>query len=72
MEYVLSMTFLTESGLKSTLIVSGVKSTTTKEVANTLMDTIVAKNIFTTNSGTLVKKESAQLTERKITKFTVA
>ena len=72
MEYTLSMIFLTENGLKSTLSVSGVKSTITETQANTLMDIIIAKNIFLPTSGALTKKDSAQLTERKITKYEVA
>ena len=72
MEYSLSMTFLTEFGLKSSLAVSGVKPTITKEEVNTLMDTIIAKNIFKTNSGDLVKKSGAQLTQRQVTKYEVA
>ena len=55
MEYSLSMTFLTELGLKSSLSISGVKPTITKDEANALMDTIIAKNIFKTNSGDLAK-----------------
>jgi hypothetical protein len=72
MEYVLSMIFLTESGVKSTLSISGVKSTITQVQANTLMDTIIAKNIFLPASGALITKSGAQLTERKITKYEVA
>ncbi len=72
MEYVLSMTFLTELGIKSTLSINGVKPTLTEVQANALMDTIIAKDVFLTASGALSKKESAQLTERKITKYEVA
>ena len=72
MEYTLSMVFVTALGLKSTLGISGVKSTITQAQANTLMDTIIAKNIFLPVTGTLVKKESAQLNERKVTKYDVA
>ena len=43
MEYILSMVFLTETGVKSTLSVSGVKSTITQAQTNTLMDLIIAK-----------------------------
>ena len=39
MEYVLSMIFLTDKGLKSTISISGVKSTITQAHANALMDT---------------------------------
>ena len=72
MEYGLSMTFLTELGIKSTLSINGVKPTITQVQANALMDTIISKNVFLTASGALSKKESAQLTERKITKYEVA
>ena len=72
MEYTLAMTFLTAAGEKSTLSVSGVKSTLTKDEANTLMDVVIAKNIFKTNSGDLVKKSGAQLTQRQVTKYEVA
>ena len=72
MEYTLSMTFLTETGEKSTLSISGVKSTITKAEVNTLMDVVIAKNIFKTDSGDLVKKSGAQLTQRQVTKYEVA
>jgi len=72
MEYTLSMTFLTAMGVKSTLSVSGVKTTITEDEANALMDLIIAKNIFVTTTGALSKKESTQLAERKVTKYDVA
>ena len=72
MEYVLQMIFLTEKGAKSTLSITGVKAGITEADANALMDVIIAKNIFLTATGALASKESAQLTERKTTKFTVA
>ncbi|AJG99822.1 hypothetical protein LF65_03259 [Clostridium beijerinckii] len=72
MEYSLSMTFLTVAGEKSTLSVSGVKPTLTKDEVNALMDTVIAKNVFKTNSGDLVKKSGAQVTQRQVTKFEVA
>jgi len=72
MEYTLSMIFLTDAGEKSTLSISGVKTNLTKDEINTLMNTIIAKNIFKTNSGDLVKKSGAQVTQRQVTKFDVA
>ncbi|WP_238860078.1 MULTISPECIES: DUF2922 domain-containing protein [unclassified Clostridium] len=72
MEYSLSMTFLTAAGEKSTLSVSGAKSSLTKDEINALMDTVIAKNVFKTNSGDLVKKSGAQVTQRQVTKFDVA
>ncbi len=72
MEYNLSMTFLTELGIKTTLNVSGVKPTLTKDEVNALMDTVISKNIFTTTTGALAKKSGAQVTQRQVTKFEVA
>jgi hypothetical protein len=72
MEYTLAMTFLTAAGLKTTLSVAGVKATLTEDDVNALMGTIIAKNIFKTNSGDLVKKSGAQLTQRQVTKYEVA
>ena len=72
MEYTLAMTFLTDAGLKTTLSISGVKTSLTKDEVNALMDTVISKNIFETNSGDLVKKSGAQLTQRQVTKFDVA
>ncbi|ABR34388.1 DUF2922 domain-containing protein [Clostridium beijerinckii] len=72
MEYSLSMTFLTVAGEKSTLSVSGVKPTLTKDEVNALMDTVISKNVFKTDSGDLVKKSGAQVTQRQVTKFDVA
>jgi hypothetical protein len=72
MEYTLAMTFLTAAGLKTTLSVSGVKATLTKDEVNALMDTIISKNIFKTNSGDLIKKSGAQLTQRQVTKYELA
>ncbi|ALB46573.1 DUF2922 domain-containing protein [Clostridium beijerinckii] len=72
MEYSLSMTFLTVAGEKSTLSVSGVKPVLTKDEVNALMDTVISKNVFKTNSGDLVKKSGAQVTQRQVTKFEIA
>ena len=72
MEYVLSMIFLTEQGSKLTLSINGVKPGITQAQVNSLMDVILAKNIFLPSSGALVSKNDAKLTERKITKYEVA
>ena len=36
------------------------------------MDTVIAKNIFTTTTGALAKKSGAQITQRQVTKIEVA
>ncbi len=69
MEYTLSMIFITEKGAKSSLSISGVKPTLTKAEIDTLMDTIVAKNVFLASTGALVSKESAQLVAKTVTKY---
>lgn len=71
MEYTLTMVFNTELGLKTSLSVSGVKSTITQAEADSLMDLIIAKNVFATKSGKLVGKETASLTGKQVTKFEV-
>ena len=72
MEYLLTMYFLTQGGLKSTFSINGVKPNLTNTQVIGLMDTIIAKNIFTSNSGALVGKADAKFTERKVTKYDIA
>lgn len=72
MEYTLSMVFGTEHGLKTTLSLTDVKPDITKEQVDSLMDTIVANNVFRVASGALVSKVSAQLVSRKVNKFEIA
>ena len=69
MEYSLSMTFVTETGDKVSMTVSGVKSNISQAEVSTLMDTIIAKDVFLTKNGSLSAKYSAQLTQREVTKF---
>lgn len=72
MEYILAMTFITANGLKSTISINGVKPTLTQAEANALMDIIIAKDVFAVESGAFVSKDSAKLTERKVTEYEVA
>lgn len=72
MEYTLSMVFKTASGLNTTLSINGVKPTITQAEVDTLMDTIIAKDVFVTGSGGLVSKGSAQLVAKSVTKYDVA
>ena len=72
MEYILAMTFITDGGLKSNFSINGVKPDLTPTEVNSLMDTIIQKNIFFAASGALIKKSGAQITERNITKIDVA
>lgn len=71
MEYILSMIFNTTSGKATTFSISGVNPEITQEQVVSLMDLMISKNIFEVASGELVSKNSAKLTERKITKYEV-
>lgn len=71
MDHTLSMTFLTDTGVKSTLSISDVRDNITKEEVNSLMDLILIKNIFQTKAGYFTHKESAQLTAKTVTKFDI-
>lgn len=69
MKYTLVIMFLTAVSEKNALSISGIKSTLTKSEVNALMDVVITKNIFKTNSDDLVKKYGAQLTQRQVTKY---
>lgn len=71
MEYSLNMVFVTEKGSKASLTISGVKASITKAEVDTLMDAIIAKNVFLTTTGALVSKDSAQLVAKTVTKYEV-
>lgn len=72
MEYTLSMTFLTDAGTKASLSISGVKNTITETEVNSLMDTIISKDVFETNAGSFVKKSDAKLTAKNVTDYKIA
>ncbi len=69
MEYTLTMTFLTEIGEKANISISEVRNDITENEAFSLMDTIIANNIFTSKKGDLTSKYNAYLTQRQVTKF---
>lgn len=74
MEYTLNLVFATSGGKNVTFSITDVKSDlkTIEAEADALMDSMIAKNIFTTSSGDLISKVSASLVERKATKLTLA
>jgi len=72
MEYILTMIFTTEGGKTSTFSINGVKQTLDKDQILALMDLIIEKDIFLMDSGALVGRSTAKITERKVTKFDVA
>lgn len=69
MEYSLTMNFVTNSGKKAAIKISDVKSDLTEDQISTLMDTIIAKDIFVTAKGSLVSKAGAQFVGKNTTKF---
>ena len=71
MEYILTLTFMTEGGKKSSLTITGVNSSIHADDANSLMDAILDNDIFETKSGAFVSKVEAKLTERKVTEYAV-
>ena len=66
MEYILAMTFTTEGGKNTTLSISGVKSDITPTDANSLMDLIISKNIFSVDAGALIGKIVLSLLKEKL------
>jgi Protein of unknown function (DUF2922) len=66
------MTFLNSVGEKVNISIAGVKADLTQAEVSALMDTIIAKDIFFSKNGALSSKYDAQMTQRTVTKFTVA
>ncbi|SHI09098.1 Protein of unknown function [Clostridium collagenovorans DSM 3089] len=59
----LVMVFINDATKKVTIRVKDVKADLSVAAVNSLMDTIVAKDVFRLNGGSLVSKESAKLVE---------
>lgn len=69
MEYSLQMVFITETSEKTSITISEVDPDLTNSEVVSLMDTIIENNIFETKKGALVSKYSAQVVQRKVTKW---
>ena len=67
MEYTLNMVFNTSGGKKTTFSVTDVKNNLTPSEVNSLMNTILTENIFTTSSGDLISKASAAIVAKTVT-----
>lgn len=70
--YALVMTFLCPYGNKVSLSISPVKDTITQAEVNTIMNTIVEKNIFSTQYGDIIGKKGATLRETATSEFTMS
>lgn len=69
MDYSLTMTFVNTSGDKVNLSISGVKPDINEAQVSSLMDIIIANDVFISNGGALASKYGAHLTQRQSTKF---
>jgi hypothetical protein len=67
----LVMTFLNETGAKSSISISPVKDGITEAEVTTAMDAVIAANIFKSSGGDLKAKQGAQITERTVTPLDV-
>ena len=67
----LIMNFLTEEGKRTSVRVANVKEEITDLEVKTAMETIIAKNIFTSKSGDLRTVDSAHILESSTTELTV-
>jgi hypothetical protein len=65
----LVMVFKTAKGTTSTLTVDEPKEGLTESEIKAVMDTIVSKNIFSTNSGDLIEVKSAEITTTTTKEF---
>nr|WP_312289498.1 DUF2922 domain-containing protein [Clostridium chromiireducens] len=72
MEYTLNMVFNTTGGKKVTFSVSDVNNAVTPAEVNSLMNTILTENIFTTSSGDLVSKASAAIVAKNVTEVAMS
>ena len=69
MEYSLQMVFITETSQETSITISEVQPNLTNTEVVFLMDTIIANNVFETKKVALVSKYSAQVVQRKVTKW---
>lgn len=68
----LVLTFINKGGKKSSLSIDDPKEDVTQEQVKAVMDDIVAKNIFNTNGGDLMKVDSARIVQTNTTEFEYA
>lgn len=66
----LEMVFTTTGGKEVTVAVKDPKDGLTLAAVQTVMDTIIARNIFTSTSGDLVSAKEAQIRVLAITELT--
>ncbi|MVX67502.1 DUF2922 family protein [Clostridium chromiireducens] len=72
MEYTLNMVFNTAGGKKTTFSITDVNNAVTPAEVNSLMNTILTENIFSTSSGDLVSKASAAIVAKTVTEVAMS
>ncbi|MFA9397392.1 MAG: DUF2922 domain-containing protein [Clostridiaceae bacterium] len=65
----LTMYFKNEEGSNSSFMVNRVKPDLDQAAITSLMDTIIAKNIFPTVHGDMIGKDHAKVSETLVTEF---
>ncbi|SHJ41099.1 Protein of unknown function [Clostridium cavendishii DSM 21758] len=65
----LVMTFKNSAGNHSNISINGVKENLTEADINGVMDTIIAKNVFTSKGGNLVAKLKADIVDKTTSTF---
>ena len=68
----LAMRFVTASGDIATVSVRNAREDLTQAEVNTLMDTIVAGDVFEVKGGSITGKKDAKLVDTKETAFEIA
>lgn len=65
----LVLSFVNVGGKKTSITVNNIKDAVTAAEANTLMDTIIAQNVFETKDGDLASKSGAYIVDRERTEI---
>ncbi len=71
MSATLEMTFVNQAGNKVTLRVANPREDITDTEVRTAMDTVIAKNVFTSSGGDLVSVAGARIVSREVTEIDV-
>jgi len=72
MTQVLELQFVTTEGKTSTLTIDAPKPNLTAAEIQRVMETIVAKNVFSGQAGAITAIKGARIVDRQITEFDVA
>lgn len=67
----LVLSFVNVGGKKTSITVNNIKDAVAAAEANTLMDTIIAQNVFETKDGDLVSKGGAYMVDREKTEIEI-